>query len=179
MKIQLRDTLSGRHIYLLKEGWIGARVILTLLDNEYADKPVDADTEIDFSHALALWLYDELLARRVLSRVRVLTLLQRLRLEIISIGKDYADELEYDSREECIAKWDPMMLAIADRRYVMLENVRGMLDLKDGRMIEEIPPTFEGITYNLNHLVAREWARIQGARTHGNPSEDEDGADES
>jgi hypothetical protein len=115
---------------------------------------------VPFSHGLALWLYDELVGQGVLSRTAVALILQRYGKQIIKLGIQLQDQLDNPNAGKGM---QPALLALSDRRYFAGPWMDKALDFQTLSLVDQVPPTLEGIMYNMTLLATREWKRLKGA----------------
>ena len=156
----------GDHRLLREEALAGLRFLLNLVRESSTDHmaSLNPDELLTFAEAFCLWVYSTLVGRERLTKNAMLLLLQLYGPHFLDLG-DRLDVCMQATGEAPLWQ-NPDIMYVADGRYVRLPWMPdgAFFDVRDGQTVTKIPPTFEGISYNLSHLAAREWVRAQEAQ---------------
>jgi hypothetical protein len=99
--------------------------------------------------ALSLSLYGDLLKTSVFELPALRCMIGRYGAGIGAHMFDIWESLEH-GREP-----DLHLIAVADRRYALLPAYEQYYDMLNCVMVDHLPPTREGVTYNLTNITAR------------------------
>jgi hypothetical protein len=157
VEVTLKQVLQGHRALEQLEPML----LLSLFRAVEPARVIDAlnlDATLTFHAAFPLWVYDAIARRGILTKDQAVGLIHRCATQFKHVGELCEEHYETFKAPLMLA----LTLAIADRRFVHITGAdKGYISLETGEHTEEIPPTFEGVTYNLSLLATREWRRLQ------------------
>lgn len=116
------------------------------------------------SEAAALWVCAWILHRGKISFDALQLIVHVFRTELNDICCQYMEMLDAGDTY----KLPTYVLAVADGRLVTLGNRDKILDISCCRIVNQLPRTFEGLSYNLAIPVQTEWAALQARKARAN-----------
>jgi len=152
IELTIEQVIAGRP-YLASEGAAGLRMLMSIGTGSRTTSTID-ENAIPFHVAFLLWFWNMLRAFSVLKRMEALSILQMNASLICNIGKQFEAALTAGTDMAAVE-----LFLVADRRFVKFSRQTAYYDLRTGTLVESLPPTFEGISYNLIQLARKEYHR--------------------
>jgi hypothetical protein len=139
----------------------GLRGLLPLL-NEVSEirYKLDMDDEVELADAILIWLFAEILDKKIFEGAELTLTLQMLKADLRETAAMLAQHVEQVGGEV-----PQIHLAFADRRYASLTGHNRVVDLLNCRRELNKRRLFvEGLSYNISSIAAINWKRIQEHR---------------
>ena len=155
MRLNIEEVIAG-HGFLQQAGLSGLRALLNM-GGRY-DLTTLTVSAIEFRDAFRLWFWDRMIFCRILPEGTLMGVMTVFADELDTLGQQYEHELENET------DLTPQLVAIADRRFVMIAGHDDYYDTQIANWAATIPPTFEGVSYNMARMVQIEWERITEMR---------------
>jgi hypothetical protein len=137
----------------------GLQLVLRLVAPELQQDGALLARQLEPRYAVRLWVYDTLVGHGVLSRTAVMMLFSTHTAEMAAACDKCAAQLDNPS--------EAVIMAVADRRFVLLPEGAKWIQLEDGTAVDALPgPTEEGVTYNFAATAVRAWRLLQKRQEH-------------
>lgn len=130
--------------------------VLGALRDQKSLRTFSAESDIAEAEAAVLWMFVHISNRGLLPSNAIATLIKANAQEFMRIGYEYAELLRQDPK----AKLPVYVIALIERKLVKAPGMSHFYDVYKCQTVEEVPQTFEGITYNLAIPVQLEWQRL-------------------
>jgi hypothetical protein len=122
-----------------------------------------AEPLIPFDHAAVLWMFAYIAARRIVD-YDVLLYLVSARAHCWRQAAKSLQDAFTEAEDPYKLALPVQLLVLLDRRFVVFQNIAGvepeLFNVQTGRIVENILPAFETVSYNLSIPVREEWLRI-------------------
>jgi len=164
-----------RHACFAEAGQLGLRILLNALEPGASKRRSSwqPDDVISFGAAFGLWFYAAMIAAGILKESQVLAIVQMFAAEITTVGNRIGQQLE------CNEHPDIALFALADRRFLKWPQWNKYYDIQECKQRDNIPWTFEGVSYNLALLATNEWHQFQRELANGAHRQDQEDNSES